>query len=625
MQRQNNPAGAEEGGSPLAVGPLAARQTTPIVAGSEEEAGFLDSFFKALTTLAYDDGQDGGYVAAQDGRRRLPVEAIPLFGEFGYYEYPDNDGDMFDGGGKEDISDLFYGMMSVTGHTTCASYVMVDHAVSEARNLGSAVVSIATGSSSGSSLPRQPKSPDEPRKVAIVYFDTGGGHRSAAQSLDGALKRLYGSRVEVETVEVSKLVPPPWSYASEIYTWLGQHPAIYEKVWNQDAQANDFRNTRLYSNMRWNSVNHVTAWCTEALQRGVDVILSVHPFCNHLTGDALEYIRKAYGDPNLGIQATVVTDLGAAHLAWFDPRCEAVFVPNEEMRQRARDLQVEDSTIIVHGLPVRPGFWEPVLEPKQVWRERLGILDHTDTPPASTQHTSVLEAEEPLVALLMGGGEGFGELQATAIAVGERLAKEAVNGLDSRLIVACGRNEATRQALIDHPWPEGHPPPLVLGFTSNIEEYMSASDVFLTKAGPGSIAEACIRGLPCLLTSFLPGQEEPNITWVTDAGAGDYISDEDPPAIAELLVTWFRDRELLQRMSACALELARPAATLDIARSIGERLLKLSDDGGSSSSAMAMPPDSSCGCGEGLKRLVVPPPPSATRSGTKEAPDEAGQ
>lgn len=45
------------------------------------------------------------------------------------------------------------------------------------------------------------------------------------------------------------------------------------------------------------------------------------------------------------------------------------------------------------------------------------------------------------------------------------------------------------------------------GFVSNMDEWMGAVDCIVTKAGPGTIAEAMIRGLPIMLSAFLPGQE----------------------------------------------------------------------------------------------------------------------
>lgn len=47
---------------------------------------------------------------------------------------------------------------------------------------------------------------------------------------------------------------------------------------------------------------------------------------------------------------------------------------------------------------------------------------------------------------------------------------------------------------------------LVKGFVSNMAEWMSACNVIVTKAGPGTIAEALICGLPIVLNGFIPCQ-----------------------------------------------------------------------------------------------------------------------
>lgn len=72
----------------------------------------------------------------------------------------------------------------------------------------------------------------------------------------------------------------------------------------------------------------------------------------------------------------------------------------------------------------------------------------------------------------------------------------------SQLVVVCGKNEQAKQVLETVPWGAGvnvH----VKGFVNNMDEWMKASDVLVTKAGPGTIAEASICGLPCMMFSFL--------------------------------------------------------------------------------------------------------------------------
>ena len=57
---------------------------------------------------------------------------------------------------------------------------------------------------------------------------------------------------------------------------------------------------------------------------------------------------------------------------------------------------------------------------------------------------------------------------------------------------------------------------VVNGFVTNMAEWMSASDTIVTKAGPGTIAESLICGLPVLLNGFIPCQEAGNVPFVVD-------------------------------------------------------------------------------------------------------------
>jgi len=297
-------------------------------------------------------------------------------------------------------------------------------------------------------------------------------------------------------------------------------------------------------------------WLCQHMAKGPCMFLSVHPLLNHILAEGLAEIfgsRK----PTLPL-ITVITDLGAAHFSWFEPRCDAIYVATEALRLKALDLRVDAARVHVTGLPVREGFWEPDTLSKMEVQSKLGLSPST----------------EPDVVLLMGGGEGFGNLYEVAVKIGVSLAAHG----RGQLVVVCGRNEALKAQLdlVDfqelaastEAWS-----PLVLGFVSNVDEYMSAADLLVTKAGPGSIAEAMIKGLPCVLTNFIPGQEEGNITFVTENKTGTYVSDETPEEVAETVNAWLWDPDLLRKMSANALALGQPRATLEIAHSLHELFL----------------------------------------------------
>mmetsp|Transcript_1703 Transcript_1703/g.2443 ORF Transcript_1703/g.2443 Transcript_1703/m.2443 type:complete len:611 (+) Transcript_1703:87-1919(+) len=113
-----------------------------------------------------------------------------------------------------------------------------------------------------------------------------------------------------------------------------------------------------------------------------------------------------------------------------------------------------------------------------------------------------------------------------------------------------------------------------LGFVTNMADYMVASDILVSKAGPGTIAEAAALSLPVMLTSFLPGQEEGNVDFVVKNDFGSFVSDADPTGVAEEVVAWLSDESKLQHLSRNAKENGAPNAARDIVKSIGDYALK---------------------------------------------------
>lgn len=103
---------------------------------------------------------------------------------------------------------------------------------------------------------------------------------------------------------------------------------------------------------------------------------------------------------------------------------------------------------------------------------------------------------------------------------------------------------------------------------------MVATDVLVSKAGPGTIAEAAAVSLPVMLTSFLPGQEEGNVDYVVDGGFGSFISDQDPHSISEEVASWLMDKDKLKELSDNAKKRGAPDAAAEIVSAIGESALR---------------------------------------------------
>lgn len=389
------------------------------------------------------------------------------------------------------------------------------------------------------SLPTTPTTDEEnplqpPFHVLLLMSDTGGGHRASAQALEAAFDALYPSRVRVTIVDFwASIAGWPFNNFPAQYTFLAKRPVLWKLIYWWGA----FWPTRALTELAFTVFAH--ARVRRYFQSSTpDLILSVHPLVNRLSLSVLSYMRTRYSNSTPPF-VTVVTDLGDAHPTWFDPQADMVYVPSEPLRQMALDEGVRSDRIRLLGLPIRPAFWHAPPE-RQLLRAKLGMAQHI-----------------PAV-LLVGGGDGVGGLSAIADAIAVKIANGAGTPA-GQLVVVCGKNKSLLARMRARSWPV---PVILKGFVNNMSDWMSACDILCSKAGPGTIAEAWIRGLPIILTGFLPGQEEGNVTLVTESGSGEFHT--SPDAIATCAARWVLDGEERAAVAAKARALGRPSSTREI-------------------------------------------------------------
>jgi 1,2-diacylglycerol 3-beta-galactosyltransferase len=262
-----------------------------------------------------------------------------------------------------------------------------------------------------------------------------------------------------------------------------------------------------------------------------DVVLSVHPL---LTAPAWSAIRRS-GRPR-GLM-TVVTDLVEFHRAWAFPRTDLLVVPTRRAWQEVLAYGVAEDRLRLLGLPVDLRFRPSAPGEREALRRRWGLSERRRT------------------VLVMGGGEGSGNLL-------DQVRVLACDPQPWQVIVVCGRNEQLRRRMSQLRFGT---PTVVLGFVDTIPELLRASDLVVTKAGPGAIAEALATEVPLVLTGYLPGQETPNVDFVIESSIGVFAPRPDQllEAVQRLLA---EDGTELQGMAENAAEIAHPYASLDIAR-----------------------------------------------------------
>jgi len=316
------------------------------------------------------------------------------------------------------------------------------------------------------------------KRVLFLISDTGGGHRSGAQAIGAALDEIDAeTRFEWRIDDIATHCTFPLSQLGPAYSAaLRYAPPIYGALYHATNGRRRYRTI-----VRFCEPLYRERLRDSFLMYRPDVIVSVHPLLNHAA-------LRARSDAGIKVPLiTVITDLGRVHEGWLLPEADMTVVPAREVYQRAIERGVPPERLRMLGHPVHPKF-EDVTETKAEIRKQLG-----------------LPLDKP-VALLMAGGEGGGKLLPTTLAL-------AKSRLPFHLVVVTGRNAGLKLKLEE--LAPGLPTPMtVLGFRNDVPALMKASDLLVTKAGPGAIAEASIAEVPVVVYDFVPGQERGNLDYV---------------------------------------------------------------------------------------------------------------
>ncbi|MBI2385351.1 MAG: glycosyltransferase [Elusimicrobia bacterium] len=245
---------------------------------------------------------------------------------------------------------------------------------------------------------------------------------------------------------------------------------------------------------------------------------------------------RARGELDIPV-VSVLTDYGA-HPFWADPPADLTLAPGPAAVEALAALGAPRARLRDTGIPISLAF--SVLPSREEARRALAL-------PLSAP-----------VVLLSGGGKGLGGLdRAAAVLLAE--------SPRARLLVLCGADDRLRASLSARREAGARlrafgPQPSAL-----VAAMMAASDLHLGKPGGLSSSESLAAGLPMVLTSPLPGQEEVNARHLRAAGAA--IDGGSPERAARLAAALLHDGPVLARLRACAADAGRPGAA---ARAAGE-------------------------------------------------------
>lgn len=236
--------------------------------------------------------------------------------------------------------------------------------------------------------------------------------------------------------------------------------------------------------------------------------------------------------------AVVVTDFDC-HAMWLSRVFHRYFVAIEQTKAHLEVLGLPGDRITISGIPIDPIFSHRI--DRAQTRARYGLHPEKTT------------------LLLSAGALGVGPAE-------QIVAQLKYLRHDVQTIVVCGRAEALRARVQQQVGDDGARF-RVLGFSERMHELMQMSDLFIGKPGGMTTSEALACGLPMVIFSPIPGQEERNSDHLLEEGAA--IKCNDLTTIPYKIDSLLDEPERLATMRQNARRLARPGA----AQTIVNRLL----------------------------------------------------
>lgn len=366
------------------------------------------------------------------------------------------------------------------------------------------------------------------KRILILSASAGAGHIRAAEALERAFAQLDGGH-EVHHVDTLQFTNKVFrTLYSKAYLELVDHAPdvlgwLYDWLdtpWEKEGRR-----------LAWNKLN--TLPFVRMLKRHQpDLVVCTH----FLPAEIISWLKAK--EQLACPQAIVVTDFDV-HAMWLCHHFEHYFVAIDETREHLVRLGIPADRVTVSGIPIDPVFAET--KDRRAMREKLGLHP------------------ERTILLLSAGGFGVGPLE------------HAVTSLlelrhPAEVVVICGRNAELRQHL--GTLAAGRAPGAnvltVVGYTTEMDEYMAAADVLVGKPGGLTTSEALAKELLLVIVNPIPGQEERNSDHLLEQGAA--IRCNNLPVLAYKIDRLLDDPARMAAMRASARRLARPHSARDVAR-----------------------------------------------------------
>ena len=378
------------------------------------------------------------------------------------------------------------------------------------------------------------------KKILILYAKYGGGHYSAAASMQSYFEENYFD-VEVKLVDCIEYIN---QFINKVTTGCYKQmakkmPWAWKKVYYSSQKGTLAKLST--------STNKLMAKKLHRLFKEFlpDIVISTHFFATQMTS----YLKE-HENVNC-VLATILTDF-APHPQWLIGKDfnDLFFVANENMKQELIKSDVPENKIHVSGIPLSSRF-----------------LDKFNTEKIYQEHR--LNPNKKLI-LFFGGGEfGLGKNRTVEIL------KTLISHLDKYQIVAIsGKNKKMNNEFLKiykdlEKTNNKHISDLhIYKYTTNVPELMKISSLVVTKPGGLTSSESLVSNLPMLIINPIPGQEEENAEFLEKAGVGVWLKKED--SIEYVINSLLSNPEKMKSMAKNCSLLAKPYSTKTIGKIVLE-------------------------------------------------------
>lgn len=366
------------------------------------------------------------------------------------------------------------------------------------------------------------------KKILIFYASYGGGHLSAAKSIESVINEQYPN-IETKLVDCMKYVNKGVEkITTGAYSQMAKKaPWAWGKIYNASQKG-------LIAHISTRS-NAIMAIKLLKLLRAEnpDMVISAHPFSSQMCA----YLKRK-GKVNFTL-ATIMTDF-APHDQWLvgHENTEYFFVAHDKMKNYLLSKGIEENKIFATGIPINSRFTKEY--------DKADILN-------------LFNLNENKKTVLFFGGWNSGSAQIRTLEIFKVLATYSNN---YQIVAISAKNKKLQEGYEQIVNENNLNNVTVLDYTNMVPELMSISDLVVAKPGGLTTSESLAMNLPMIIINPIAGQEEENAEFLEEKGIGVWIRKDDN--IKEKIDNLLNDEDKLNSMKECTKLLANKFSTYDI-------------------------------------------------------------